>query len=81
MITTSVNLRRSGSRQPRPPRLRMPRSSARGRRTVSSASRVFLFPHSTRQVRTSSFSADLLTALATVAGIFLWGGLLVLLGG
>lgn len=78
MITRALHFRRSGSRRPRPSRFPAPGfprgASTFGRRATP---RVFLWPRSTHHVRT--IGADLCAALAMVAGIVLWGGLLVLL--
>ncbi len=81
MITRALNLRRSGSRRPRPSRFPAPGfprgASVRDPRAASRFGRAFLLPRSTRHMRT--LGADLVAALVMVGGIFLWGGLLVLL--
>ena len=89
MITRALNLRRSGSRRPRPSRFPAPGfprgASAQARRVEvpakggSRPQRAFLLSCSTRQVRT--IDADLFAALVMIGGIFLWGGLFVLLAG
>ena len=87
MITRALNLRRSGSRRPRPSRFPAPGfprgASAEGRwvgvpaQGGSRPQGAFLSARSTRQVRT--IDADLFAALVMVGGIFVWGGLFVLL--
>ena len=78
MITRALHFRRSGSRRPRPSRFPAPGfprgASTSGYRTIP---RTFLWPRSTHHVRT--IGADLVAALVMVGGIFLWGGLLILL--
>jgi len=76
MITRALNLRRSGSRRPRPSRFPAP-GFPRGSSVQGRPKRAFLSARSTRQVRT--IDADLFAALVMVGGIFLWGGLFVLL--
>ncbi len=83
MITRALDLRRSGSRRPRPSRFPAPGFPRgvvpRGRRVARRLPHAFFSPYSTRQVKTSSWGADLLAAVATVAGIIVWGGLFALL--
>lgn len=93
MIARASHLRQSRGRRPRPPRFPMPGfprgTAVREHRAAARSTRTFLSAHSTRAVssagfarstlKTSSWGADLLAALAMGAGIFLWGGLLVLL--
>lgn len=77
MITRALNLRRSGSRRPRPSRFPAP-GFPRGA-AMQARRRAFFSARSTRHLRTSGVGADLAGALVMVGGIFLWGGLLVLL--
>ena len=82
MITRALNLRRSGSRRPRPSRFPVPgfpRGAAQGRWVASRPQHTFLLPRSTHHVRSGGGGADLVAALVMVGGIFVWGGLLVLL--
>ena len=80
MITRALNSRRSGSRRPRPSRFPAP-GFPRGASTSvrRPTPRAFLSPRSTRHVKTGGIGADLCAALVMVGGIFLWGGLFVLL--
>ena len=75
MITRALNLRRSGSRRPRPSRFPTPGFPRGGPRQARP--RAFLLARSTRHMKT--IGADLVAALVMVGGIFLWGGLLILL--
>lgn len=79
MMRTATTRRRSGSRRPRPSRFPVPGyprgTSVPGRGAVSR----FFSAQSTRQMRSASLTADLGAAVAMVAGVFFWGGLLVLL--
>ena len=77
MITRALNLRRSGSRRPRPSRFPAP-GFPRGA-SMQARRPAFFSARSTRHLRTSGVGADLIAALDMVGGIFLWGGLLVLL--
>jgi len=77
MITRALNLRRSGSRRPRPSRFPVP-GFPRGA-SMPSHRRAFLSARTTRHVKIGGVGADLVAALVMVGGIFLWGGLLILL--
>lgn len=83
MIARALTFRRSGSRRTRPPRFPAPGyprgASARGRRVAGRPSREVRAARAPRRARTRIGGADFFAAAATVAGVFLWGGLLVLL--
>lgn len=84
MITRALNLRRSGSRRPRPSRFPtpgFPRGESRGRWAASRPPRAFFLPRSPHHVRSGGIGADLFAALVMVGGIFMWGSLLALLAG
>ena len=79
MTTRALYFKRSGSRRPRPSRFPAP-GFPRGASTPG-PQRAFLLPRSTHQVKRRGLGADLVAALVMVGGIFVWGGLLVLLAG
>lgn len=78
MITRALNLRRSGSRRPRPSRFPAP-GFPRGSSVQGRPKRALLLARSTRHLRSGGVGGDLVAALVMVGGIFLWGGLFVLL--
>ncbi len=80
MITRALNRCRSGSRRPRPsrfPKPGFPRGAHAARRAFVSAR----CPNAGSSGGVGRVTRDLLAAVAMVGGIFLWGGLFVLLAG